>query len=51
VADDIRRYQGLGVRHFVFDPVRPDLRAALTNMERFANDVRPKVLRAKARAR
>lgn len=51
VADDVRRYQGLGVSHFVFDPVRPDLRAALTNMDRFANEVRPKVLRASPRSR
>jgi probable F420-dependent oxidoreductase len=48
VANDVRRYQGLGVSHFVFDPVRPDLKATLTNMERFAHDVRPKVARATA---
>jgi probable F420-dependent oxidoreductase len=45
VAGDIRRYQALGVTHFVFDPVRPELRAALANMERFADEVRPKVQR------
>ncbi len=43
VIADIRRYQAAGVTHFVFDPVRPDLRAALANMERFAETVRPKV--------
>jgi hypothetical protein len=47
VTDDVRRYQALGVSHFVFDPVRPDLKAVLTNMDRFANEVRPKVARAK----
>jgi len=43
VAADIRRYQALGVTHFVFDPVRPDLGKVLASMERFAHDVRPKV--------
>ncbi|MGH7308077.1 MAG: LLM class F420-dependent oxidoreductase [Candidatus Rokuibacteriota bacterium] len=43
VAADIRRYQALGVTHFVFDPVRPDLGKVLASMERFAGDVRPKV--------
>jgi probable F420-dependent oxidoreductase len=45
VVGDIRRYQALGVSHFVFDPVRPDLRALLQNLERFAGEVRPKVRR------
>jgi alkanesulfonate monooxygenase SsuD/methylene tetrahydromethanopterin reductase-like flavin-dependent oxidoreductase (luciferase family) len=45
VTADIRRYQALGVTHFVFDPVRPELRTALANMARFAEDVRGKVLR------
>jgi probable F420-dependent oxidoreductase len=45
VAGDIRRYQAAGVTHFVFDPVRPDLRAALASMERFADEVRPLVAR------
>jgi len=31
------------VTHFVFDPVRPDVKAALVSLERFAHDVRPKV--------
>ncbi len=47
VAADIRRYQALGVSHFVFDHTVQELRAVLSNMERFANDVRPKVSRAR----
>jgi probable F420-dependent oxidoreductase len=43
VIDDVRRYQTLGVSHIVFDPVRPDVKAALASIERFAHDVRPKV--------
>ena len=43
VLGDINRYAALGVSHFVFDPVVPDLKAVLANMERFAHDVRPKV--------
>jgi len=43
VIDDVRRYQVLGVSHIVFDPVRPDVKAALASLERFAHDVRPKV--------
>ena len=46
VAADIRRYQALGVSHFVFDHTVQELRAVLANMERFASDVRPKVTRA-----
>jgi probable F420-dependent oxidoreductase len=42
VLEDIGRYAALGVSHFVFDPVVPDLKAVLANMERFAHDVRPK---------
>jgi probable F420-dependent oxidoreductase len=45
VAADVRRYQGLGVTHFVFDPVRPELARVLASMERFADEVRPKVTR------
>lgn len=47
VSDDIRRYQALGVTHFVFNFAAPDLKHALTTMERFAEDVRPKVRRAR----
>ncbi len=45
VAEDIRRYQAVGVTHFIFDPTRPDLRAALATMERFVDEVRGKVAR------
>jgi probable F420-dependent oxidoreductase len=44
VVEDIRAYQALGVSHFVFDPAPQDLKGALALMERFASDVRPKVL-------
>ena len=47
VIDDVRRYQSLGVSHIVFDPVRPDVKAALASLDRFANDVRPKVRSAR----
>jgi len=47
VAADIRRYQALGVSHFVFDHTVQELRAVLANMDRFANDVRPKLARRK----
>src|SRR6266403_30810 len=43
VVADIRAYQAAGVTHFVFDPTVPELKAALTNMERFAHDVRGNV--------
>jgi probable F420-dependent oxidoreductase len=46
VIADIRRYQALGVSHFVFDPTHPDPKAMRANMERFADEVRPKVQRA-----
>jgi probable F420-dependent oxidoreductase len=42
VLGDIQSYARLGVTHFVFDPVTPDLKAFLANMDRFADDVRPK---------
>jgi alkanesulfonate monooxygenase SsuD/methylene tetrahydromethanopterin reductase-like flavin-dependent oxidoreductase (luciferase family) len=45
VAGDIQRYQAAGATHLVFDPTRPDLRAVLANMERFVDEVRPKVAR------
>lgn len=45
VADDLRRYQAAGVSHVVFDPVHPDLKAVLANLERFAEEVRPRVAR------
>ncbi len=43
VAADIRQYQALGVSHFVFDSVGQDLKGLLENLERFANDVWPKL--------
>lgn len=43
VIADIGHYEAAGVIHFVFDPTRPDLKATLANMERFAHEVRPKV--------
>ncbi len=46
VVQDIRAYQSIGVTHFVFDGAPQDLRGRLALMERFAEDVRPKVLRA-----
>ena len=46
VIRQIKSYQALGVSHFVFDLAAPDLRGQLTLMERFAEEVRPKVLRA-----
>ena len=46
VIQDVRTYQSLGVTHFIFDPAPTDLRGRLAMMERFADDVRPKVLRA-----
>ena len=51
VLGDIRRYADLGVSHFVFDPVVPDLKLVLANMERFANEVRPKVSDKRTTAR
>lgn len=46
IAADIRRYQALGVSHFVFDHTVQELRAVLANIERFASDVRPKLSRS-----
>jgi probable F420-dependent oxidoreductase len=43
VTSDIRRYQATGVTHFVFDHTRSDAKAVLANMERFADEVRPKL--------
>ncbi len=49
VLGDIQRYARLGVSHFVFDPVVQDLKPVLANMDRFADEVRPKA-KKKARA-
>ena len=50
VLEDINRYAALGVSHFVFDPVVPDLKLVLASMDRFANDVRPKVVSKQKKA-
>jgi probable F420-dependent oxidoreductase len=50
VLGDLERYAALGVSHFVFDPVVPDLKAALANMDRFADEVRPRAKRITAGA-
>jgi len=51
VAGDVRRYQAAGATHIVFDPARPDLPAFLASLERFADEVRPKIARAAASRR
>jgi probable F420-dependent oxidoreductase len=43
VVADLRRYQALGVSHVVFDATASDLAGVLANLDRFANDVRPKL--------
>ena len=46
VVADVRAYRALGVSEFVFDaitPATPDLRSVLANLDRFAEDVRPKL--------
>ena len=42
VLADLRAYEALGVAHVVFDPTHQDLARVLANMERFADEVRPK---------
>lgn len=42
VIADIRRYQALGVTHFVFDATHPELPALLASLERFAHEVKPR---------
>jgi len=49
VVGDLRRYEALGVSHVVFDPVRPELRAVLDNMARFADEVRPNLVKSRRR--
>jgi probable F420-dependent oxidoreductase len=51
IRDDLRAYEALGVSHVVFDAAHADLKSVLTNMERFAHDVRPLVARASRAAR
>jgi probable F420-dependent oxidoreductase len=46
VMADIRSYQALGVTDFIFDVAPQDLRSQLAMMDRFADEVRPRVARA-----
>jgi len=46
VIQDVRDYQAVGVTDFIFDLAPSDLRGQLTMMERFAEEIRPRVLRA-----
>ena len=46
VIGDIKTYQALGVTDFIFDIAAPDARGMVAAMERFADEVRPKTLRA-----
>src|SRR6185295_934786 len=48
VAADIRAYAEVGVTHFVFDSTQQELGAVLGNMDRFAKDVMPRFVGAKA---
>ena len=41
--DAIRRFQDLGAQHFVFDFVPEHFAKAMDTIERFAQDVRPKL--------
>ena len=43
ITDSLRRYQELGASHFVLDFVPETLQTALDTMERFAQEVRPKL--------
>jgi len=43
MVDAIERYREIGATHFVFDPVPETLDVALETMERFAQDVRPRL--------
>jgi hypothetical protein len=44
VIGDIRAYATAGVTHFVWDFTTQDLRHVLENLERFAQEVRPKLV-------
>jgi probable F420-dependent oxidoreductase len=46
VLTDLRAYAAVGVSHVVFDATVQDLKAVLANLERFAEEVRPKLSRA-----
>ncbi|MEK7880124.1 MAG: LLM class F420-dependent oxidoreductase [candidate division NC10 bacterium] len=43
VADDIKRYHDVEVRHMVFDVLTNDVRLIEETMDRFANEVRPEL--------
>jgi probable F420-dependent oxidoreductase len=43
VLADVRAYADVGVSHIVFDSTTLDLEAVLTNLARFAEEVRPKL--------
>ena len=43
IADDLKRYHEIGVRHYRMGFPGDTLQAKLDNMERFANEVRPKL--------
>jgi probable F420-dependent oxidoreductase len=45
VAADVRDYQAVGVTHLVLDPAASELKGYLAIMERFAEDVRPRLAR------
>jgi len=45
VAADLRAYRAVGVTHVVFDATRPDLKFVLANLQRFVEDVRPRLRR------
>ena len=50
VLADLRAYEALGVSHVVFDPTHQELARVLANMERFTDEVRPKLARRARRA-
>ena len=43
VLADLRAYAAVGVSHVVFDATVQDLKPLLANLERFAEEVRPKL--------
>jgi hypothetical protein len=43
MVDAIQRYRELGAEHFLFDFVPEQLPVALDTMERFAQEVRPRL--------
>lgn len=45
IVAGIERYRELGATHFVFDPVPETLASALDTMQRFADEVRPRLAR------